>query len=291
MAITSSQVATDGVVQKPLHIEKISQGIVENLFLTKLLTDVSDSFVPGADQFTAYQWGLAGDVENTLENGSEQSDGGMPVFKQVIPCDQDKKNSLYVYDKASLISALDYDRGFFATAPFKHARALDSYVAGLMRTAADASITCNEDDELDKDTLRALATAMDVANLPKEGRILVVRSEQKHALIKNFNLADSSIAGTSSELRSGNTARIYGFDIYEDNSNILPTNDANQAMAFTKDSCFWGLQKEVETEVERQASKSRHYLGCRSKWGAKVNTFKNADGADVKRIYLVGKQA
>lgn len=289
MTVNTTKVRADDAVKKPLLHDQIGQGIVENLFLTKLLTDVSANFVPGMEAFTAYQWGLAGDVEDTKEDGTEQTGSTLPVYKQIVPCDQDKKLSMFTYDKATLISALDYKTGFFATAPFKHARALDRYVAGLMRAAANVSIETNVSGELDKATLAAIASAMDVENIPKEGRVLVVRSEQKHNLIKNFNLLDSSIAGTSAELRSGNTQSLYGFQIYEDNSNILPDDDASQAMAFTRDSCFWGMQKEVEAGHERQESKSRDYLGVRSKWGAKVNTFVNADGVAVSRIYLIGK--
>jgi hypothetical protein len=292
MAINTTQVgsANDDVVQQPNLTDRLSQGILENLFLLRLLTDVSSQFVPGMDAFKIHQWGMAGAVENTLENGSDQSDGGMTTYKQTLPCDQDKKNSLIIYDKADLISALDYRTGFFATAPIQHARAMEAYVAGLMRAAANTSITADgTTDLIDQDTMEALAIAFDEQNLPKQGRRLVVTPTQKHALIKAFSLKDVSVAGSSEELRNGLVTRLYGFDVYEANTHILPTADANQAMAFVADAAFWGMQLNPEAEVERQAQKSRWYMSVRSKYGAKINTFPNADGSSVSRIYLVGK--
>lgn len=292
MPVNTTQTAADDVVRKPQLIEQISQGIRENLKLLPLLTDVSARFVPGMDAFKVYQWGMAGAVENTLENGSDQTDGGMPTYKDTVPCDQDKKNSLLIYDKADLVSALDYRTGFIATAPIQHARAMEAYVAGLMRAAADTSITTDgTTDEITVAVLEELAIAFDNQNLPKQGRRLVVTPTQKHALIRNFNLKDASVSGTDQELRNGLVTRLYGFDVYESNSHILPSNAANQAIAFVADACWWGMQLTPEFEVERQAQKSRWYMSVRSKFGAKVNALPNADGATVKRIYLIGNEA
>jgi hypothetical protein len=292
MPINTTQVgaANDDVVQQPNLTDRLYTGIRENLYLLRLLTDVSANFVPGMDSFKVHQWGMAGAVENTREDGTDQTDGGMPTYKQTVPCDQDKKNSLIIYDKADLISALDYRTGFVATAPIQHARAMEAYVAGLMRTAADTTIKADPTtDLLDQDTLEALAIAFDDQDLPKEGRRLVVTPTQKHGLIKAFNLKDVSVSGTAEELRNGLVTRLYGFDVYESNTHILPSGDANQALAFVADSCWWGMQLQPEFEVERQAQKSRWYMSVRSKYGAKINTFPDADGNAVKRIYLIGK--
>lgn len=299
MALTTSKVNTDGTTLEEKIFSSILMGIKERHILLPLLTDVSSQFNPGKKSFEVFQWGLAGDVEDTLENGSEQTDGGMPIFSDVVPCDQDKKVSWYEYDKGSYLSAVDYSEGFFSTAGFKHARKMENYVAALM-VAAGASneikvsgtVGTDENREITEADLEALAIAFDDALLPSEGRRLILRSNQFHALIRNMNLKDVSVAGSTNELRNAKVTRVYGFDIYETTgTNLLANGNSTQGMAFVADACWWGLGINPTAEIERQASKSRTYYGVRSRFGAKINTLENADGGAQKRIWMLTRDA
>lgn len=295
---TSSKVNTEGTTLEKKLFDSIQRGAVEKHILLPLITNVSSQFNPGTKSFEVFQWGNAGNVVDTPENGSEVSDGGMPTYSDVIACDQDKTVAYYHYDKGAYLSAVDYVAGFVGSAGFKHARFIEAYIAGLMRAAADTSIVLSGDPAggtintvFAEADLEALALAMDEEGLPQEGRRLIVNYKQKHALIKAFGLKAVDASGDSEALRNARVGRLYGFDIFEGNTNILPVATTNQALAFVADSCGWGLGINPSVERERQASKARTYYGVRSRFGGKVNELPDADGNAVNRIWLIGNGA
>jgi len=298
MALTSANVVSEGTTLERKILSDIRMGISEKLILLNLITDVSAQFNPGQKSYEWFQWENAANVADTPENGNEGVGGNVVTNSIVIADDQDKYNSTYVYDKAGYLDAADRAAGFYASAGFKHGRFIETFVATAMRTAAQDSITCKGttragvvNASLDGATLEELAIAFDDQNLPKEGRRLIVTSAQKHELIRNFSLTDASKAASDQELRNAFLARLYGFDVYEANTNILPLGDANQAMAFVSDAAFWGMGIAPKAESERHASKFRTFYSLRSRFGAKVNTLPNSDGDAVDRVFLVGKGA
>jgi hypothetical protein len=296
MAVTTTKVNTDGTTLERKVFDSILQGIREQHLLLPLITDVSSQFNPGTKSFEVFSWGLAGNVADTPEDGSDIANGNMPIYSTVIPCDQDKVVGFLEYDKGTYLSAVDYAAGFYSTAGFKHARAMEAYVSGLMRAVANTSITCTGDTsgtnkDLSEADIESLALAMDNANLPKEGRRLIVTPRQKHGLIRAFGLKAVDASGDSRALRDAFVSRLYGFDVYEANTNILPAGSANQAMAFVSDACWWGLGLNVTIEQERQVQKARTFHSVRVRYGAKVNDLENADGGSQTRIWLIGEGA
>lgn len=295
---TTSKVTADGTTLEKKLFDSIMKGAAEQHILLPLISDVSSQFNPGTKSFEVFQWGLAGNVVNTPEDGSEVSDGGMPIYSDVVACDQDKTVAYYQYDKGAYLSAVDYVAGFVGSAGFKHARNIESYVAGLMRAGANTTIKLSGDpaggtlnSEFTEADLEKLALAFDDANLPAEGRRLIVNHRQKHALIRAFGLKAVDASGDSQALRNAQVGRLYGFDIYEGNTNILPVNANNQALAFVASSCWWGLGINPTVERERQASKARTYYGVRARFGAKVNALEDADGNAQNKIWLIGNGA
>ena len=291
MTLNTTKVNTDGTTLEKKLFDAIMNGAVEQHLLLPLISNVSSQFNPGTKSFEVFQWGQTGTPGNTPEDGNEISGSSMPIYSDEVACDQDKIIAFYEYDKATYLSAVNYAAGFMGSAGFQFARLMETYVAGLMRTAAEDALVCKGalGQELNEENLEDLAIAMDDAKLPKEGRRLIVTPRQKHALIRAFNLKDAGVAGGTGELRNAFISRLYGFDIYEGNTNILPVADANQALAFVSSACWWGLGINPTVERERQATKARTAYTVRARYGAKVNELPDADNTAQTKIWLVGK--
>ena len=295
MAVTSAQVTTEATTLEEKLFSEIQTGIKEKLLLLPLLTDVSSRFDPGKKSFQLFQWGSAGAVQDTLEDGNEHTDGGISTTNQTILCDIDKTVAAYRYDKGAYLSAIDYAAGFFESAPFQHAVFMEGYVAGLVRTASDKTIKVSgtaasvANKEITMYDLEVLSKAMDEQLLPKTGRRLILPSAQYYALIRNAGLTAPTAIDGASELRNAFLNRLYGFDIYQSiGTNILDsTVIGQQGLAFHADAAMWGMGILPTPITERHESKARDYFAVRSRFGAKVNTFTNARNAAVTRIWML----
>ncbi len=295
MGVTSAQVTSEGTTLEEKLFSEIKKGIQENLILLPLLTDVSKKFKPGSASFELFQWGSAGAVQDTKEDGNEHADGGISTNSQVFACDVDKTVATYRYDKGAYLSAIDYAAGFFESAPFQHAIYMENYVAGLVKTASDKTIKVSgtaatvANKELTMLDLEILSKAMDEQGLPKTGRRLILPSTQYYALIRNAGLTAPTAIDGASELRNAFLNRLYGFDIYQTTgTNILDSSVVGQqGLAFHADAAMWGLGILPTPITERHESKARDYFAVRARFGAKANTFPNARGTAVTRAWML----
>ncbi|MFW7381481.1 MAG: hypothetical protein ACOH5I_21915 [Oligoflexus sp.] len=296
--VTPAKVITDNATQEKQLFQDIQNGIKTKVALLPLLQDVSANYEQGKNGFRVYQWGKAGNVQAVPSDGTPATDGGMPLYSALIPNDQHNYNCLYVPYTADYISAVDYAEGFFQNAVDEHLFQMETDISAAMRTAAEDTVTCEDTDRagtlnaaIGEKTMEALSIAFDMADLPKEGRVLIVNSKQKHELMRSFNLKDVSAAGDDSELRDARVGRLYGFDIIEGNSRILPVSDANQGLAFHRSAVWFGFAVPPTPVFAEKPDEFRDFFALRSLYGAKVNDLKNAAGEDQPRIWLIGKGA
>ena len=101
-----------------------------------------------------------------------------------------------------------------ANASYKLAENTENYLASVILAAGE--ITGNVDAAKAYESIVAIKTAMDTANVPKEGRKLVVPPSIEGAML----LDDRFITGSKGEgrLENGAIARAAGFDIYISNA-------------------------------------------------------------------------
>lgn len=124
--------------------------------------------------------------------------------------------------------------GALTEAVYGHADAADQYVAGLYTGAASAnaigtvSITTAA---LAVANLIALRVRLDNANVPLEGRYVVVPPWYYGLLLGSDLFVRADASGTTEGLRNGQVGRAFGFDVLESNNAPLVTGDDYAVMA------------------------------------------------------------
>lgn len=112
--------------------------------------------------------------------------------------------------------------------------AADQYVASLYTGAASAnqigtvSVTTAD---LAYTQLRKLATKLDEANVPQEGRWAVVPPWYYGLLLENDKFVRVDASGTAAGLRNGIIGQALGFDVMKSNNAVLVTGDDYAVMA------------------------------------------------------------
>jgi len=104
----------------------------------------------------------------------------------------------------------------------------DLYVAGLYTGAAAANkitTTAITTAALAVTGLINLKVKLDNANVPNQGRYVIVPSWYHGLLLQSNNFISVSDSGTSEALRNGNVGRAFGFDIFVSNNVTLVTGD------------------------------------------------------------------
>lgn len=105
---------------------------------------------------------------------------------------------------------------------------VDTYLAGLMYTAVNgtANDIGSKTATVSTNTgygavLVALRTVLNRANVPTDGRWIVLPPEVTAAFLQDNRFVDASASGSTDALRNGFIGRALGFDLYE--SNNVPT--------------------------------------------------------------------
>ena len=104
----------------------------------------------------------------------------------------------------------------------------DLYVAGLYTGAAAANqitTTAITTAALAVTGLINLKVKLDNANVPNQGRYVIVPSWYHGLLLQSNNFISVSDSGTSEALRNGNVGRAFGFDIFVSNNVTVVTGD------------------------------------------------------------------
>lgn len=131
--------------------------------------------------------------------------------------------------------------GFVAAASrgaaYNLANEVDSYVSGLMITSTNQTAqeltaqTWDISDNLAYGGILKFRTALNNANVPAQGRWIVVPPEGTEALLNDVRFVSAANAGTTAGLREGQVGRIAGFDVYESNTVPEPTSGIFQVIA------------------------------------------------------------
>lgn len=148
----------------------------------------------------------------------------------------------------------------------------DQYVAALYSGAASANqigtVSVTSAD-LAFTQIRKLRTKLDEANVPSEGRWVVIPPWYEGLLLENSKLVQTDQAGTDQGLRNGRVGRVLGFDVLVSNNAPLVTGDDYAVMAGYPGAISFAEQI-VKTEKYRPESAFSDAVKGLHVYGAKL---------------------
>lgn len=163
-------------------------------------------------------------------------------------------------------------------AAYKLADGVDQYVAGLYTgvntanvvgsTGSPINVATTATDAYDK-VLVPLRTALARANVPTEGRFVVVSPEFHASLLRDSRFIKVNESGTSEALRNGMVGRAAGFDILESNNVPVPTTNVHAIIAGTSMAISFAEQIN-KTEAYRPEAKFADAVKGLMLYGAKL---------------------
>lgn len=148
----------------------------------------------------------------------------------------------------------------------------DQYVAGLyteVQAANAISTTAITDPAKAVKGLLDLKTKLDAANVPTQGRYVVVPPWYLNLLLQSDLFARVDASGTSEGLRNGTVGRAWGFDVMMSNNCVLITGDDYAVMAGVPGAISFAEQI-VKVEAYRPESAFSDALKGLHLYGAKV---------------------
>lgn len=149
---------------------------------------------------------------------------------------------------------------------------VDQYVAGLY-TGADAA---NQISTISVTTpaiavtqLIALKTKLDVANVPMQGRYVIVPSWYHGLLLQDDRFVRFDASGSTDALRNGIVGRAFGFDVFMSNNVTVVTGDDYRVVAGINGAITFATQIN-KVEAYRPQSSFADAIKGLSLYGAKL---------------------
>lgn len=148
----------------------------------------------------------------------------------------------------------------------------DQFIAGLytgIQSANQVGTVSVTSADLAYTQLRVLSVKLDEANVPTEGRWVVVPPWYHGLLLENSKFVTVDASGTSEGLRNGIVGRALGFDILKSNNVPVVTGDDYAVIAGTNKAISFAEQI-VETESLRLQDKFGDGVRGLHVYGAKL---------------------
>lgn len=174
-------------------------------------------------------------------------------------------------DKAQSVNGGAVMQQVMATAAYNLADKADQYVAGLytgVQSANNLGTNSVTTGDQAYNSLVDLKVKLGEANVPTEGRYVIVPEWYHGLLLKNPNFINAEKSGTTEALRNGMVGRAAGFDILVSNNCPNPTGDDFVVQAGVNGAISYAEQI-VETEALRlhddfaDAVRGLHVYGAR----------------------------
>lgn len=176
---------------------------------------------------------------------------------QALTIDQGDYFNIYINDVDATQARADLMDTAMANTAYGFAEVTDKYIAGLLKAGTiksglgtDATplvITANNA----YNTLVDIKTAMDKANVPKEGRWIVMPPEFEGFMLQDTRFANGTGADAESRLAIGSVAKACGFDIYISNNVPNTSNAKYKIIASYNGACTYADQI-LNTEAYRR---------------------------------------
>jgi hypothetical protein len=254
--------------QNQILVELMLRALRKNVVILPTLLDLSSRFRKGVTK-TDIPNSSGVNVENTPNNGSAITGGGITYAVEQLVLDLKKTAGDYIYDTDDDESLQDLINDFYLEAAPSLIEQMEADAVAAMRTAGLAHAnkfqlagTANQLITLDQ--IGELNQNMSDAKVSKMDRILAVSTLQARTIRSFSEVRDASQYGNNDSIRNGFVARIEGFDVVE-------SLDLTQyeVMAYHKSAAAYGISKLLEKDEQREASKKRTFCSLDARYGFK----------------------
>lgn len=218
-----------------------------------------------------------GDV--TIKNYTKGSDidgaDDLTTTEQLLIIDQAKYFNFGIDDIDAAQAKTELMDAAMARTAYALADVTDSFLAGLMK--AGAGITAGLGNTttplaIDKtnafETIVKVKTAMDKANVPTQGRWIVVPPEMEAALLLDTRFTSAAGQAGYENMKNGFIGRAGGFDIYV--SNNVPVASGKYSIIASNNQSTTYAEQIVKTEGYRPEKSFKDAMKGLNVYGAKV---------------------
>lgn len=196
--------------------------------------------------------------------------------QRTLVVDQAKYFAFFVDDVDARQAAGNVIPEAMSRAAYKLADVVDQYVAGFYTGAQNTvgssgspiNVFTTPTDAYDK-VLVPLRTALSRANIPTQGRYVVVSPEFHAKLLLDNRFIKVNESGTEEGLRNGMVGRAAGFDILESNNVPVPTSNVHAIQAGVSIAISFAEQIN-KTEAYRPEAKFADAVKGLALYGAKL---------------------
>lgn len=216
-------------------------------------------------------------IKTYTANTDIASPDQLTTTEQTLVIDQGDYFNIYLNDVDKAQARADLMDTAMANTAYGFADKTEQYIAGLLAGASGAittglgstssplSITASNAYE----TVVKIKTALDKANVPKQGRYIVMPPEFEGMMLLDARFAGGTGTNAESRLADGAVAKACGIDIYISN-NVPNTSGAKyKVVASYNDSCTFADQI-LKTEAYRRESGFDDGVKGLHVYGAKV---------------------
>lgn len=263
-----------------LIVSDVEQAKINQSAVLSLTEDRSSQFPQGVTSIDIHDMEAPG-VEDTKEDGSEQSDLAGGASPQTLVFDQYKTVPGYFYYKHSEAARLSYRDAFLDSAPRKALQTVtDAVIAGLRsigatnyRQLSGTDLQGNANRTIDSTDINAGKDIIRAAKLDMSQAYIMVDEGQEEDLPIMFDLYNSNAVSPLGDLAKleGSMGRALGLPIFVERTPAMVSGAINaQAFIFHRSAVSWALRTVFELDIEDQPSKARTYYGVRFSYGVNV---------------------
>ncbi len=212
-------------------------------------------------------------VEN-ITSGSNLTPIANTETEVVLVVDKFKGVAVEIFDKTKIQSKYDLPAAYKNRIGQALADVVDSDIAALWSTVA-AGNQMTAVANVDYDDIVDAVTLLDMANVPQDGRSMVVDSRTLGDLRKDDNFIRYDSTGKAGAWTQGDKAigEIYGIKVYISNNVAIDTTetpDEIKNMIFHKSAFALAMQKSPWMEMHRNPLGSADYIIGRELYGVKT---------------------
>jgi hypothetical protein len=273
---------TQNATHTELIVNDVEQAKINQSAVLSLTEDRTAQFPRGVTSIDIHEMEAPG-VEDTKEDGSEQSDLSGGATPQTLTFDQYKTVPGYFYYKHSEAATLSYQEAFLDSAPKVALQNItDSVIASLRsigatnyRQLSGTDIQGNANSALDATDINAGKDIIRAAKLDMSQAYGLSDEGQEEDLPVMFDLYNSNATSQLGDLAklSGSLGVALGLPMFIERTPAMVSGVITaQSFIFHKTAVSWAIRTVFELDQEEQKSKARTYWGVRFSYGVNVRS-------------------
>jgi len=207
----------------------------------------------------------------TITPGTEMTVTPVDPTEQLLVIDQYEGTPVEIQDMLVKQSTYDLRRPFTEKIGFSLADAIDNYLLGITVAGAASGNKLTAVANLNKATLIAAHAKLDAANVPADGRALVVNGFGVADLRSDSDMTWAERQGSGDLAGKGYAGTIYNTPVYVTNQVAKIDSNANWGFVlFHKSAVTCAVQIEPEVESQRRVLSKSTIIAGSTLFGGKV---------------------